>query len=341
MMMCSIARRGDRERCEALGVAAILARPISPSELLDAVLAATGAAEARAPEARPLRAGRPLRILLVEDDPVNQAVTASLLERWGHAVTVAPGGRAGLDALGRGPFDLALLDVHLPGMDGFALAAEIRRREAAGVGRVPIVAMTALAMEGDRERCLEAGMEAYLAKPVAPEELFRTVEGLAGGDVDAAALRARVGGDAGLERRILRLFLDTAPAMLARVREILARGDAAALADAAHALRGSVSNFPAPAALAHAERLETLVRRGRLDGAAAALAAFDAELARLLPSLARLLDEPRAEEPREGGTLPLAIAEAMPWLSSAGVKGLRTIEWIPLSPALPMTSCVP
>jgi CheY-like chemotaxis protein len=128
---------------------------------------------------------RPRRILLAEDSPVNQKLAIALLQKRGHQVRVARTGREALDLLDQEPFDLVLMDVQMPEMDGFEATAAIRRREAVHGGHIPIIALTAHAMKGDRERCLEAGMDAYLAKPIRAQELYDLVESippLASGD---------------------------------------------------------------------------------------------------------------------------------------------------------------
>jgi CheY-like chemotaxis protein len=116
---------------------------------------------------------RRLRVLLVEDNLVNQKVASRLLEKQGHSVQVAENGREALEAIDEGEFDLVLMDVQMPEMDGFATTAAIRQREASSGRRLPIVALTANAMQGDRERCLGAGMDGYVAKPVEIEVLLR------------------------------------------------------------------------------------------------------------------------------------------------------------------------
>ena len=141
-------------------------------------LADPAAAVAAADDDLPLGAavpGRPLRILLTEDNVVNQRLAARLLEKQGHTVQVASNGQEALDVLERERFDLALLDVQMPELDGFEATAQIRAREQAGGGHLPIVAMTAHAMSGDRERCLAAGMDGYLPKPIDPVRLAQEI----------------------------------------------------------------------------------------------------------------------------------------------------------------------
>jgi CheY-like chemotaxis protein len=175
-------------RCRALGVARCLAKPVKPSDLLDAILAALPVEPLRSSPAADapgvaLR-GRPLRVLLAEDNPINQKLAVRLLEKQGHAVTVADTGRAALALLGIDPpgpaaaFDLVLMDVQMPEMDGFEATALIRAHERGTGRRLPILALTAHAMKGDRERCLEAGMDGYISKPIRAPDLWRAVAAL-------------------------------------------------------------------------------------------------------------------------------------------------------------------
>ncbi len=180
MMLSSVDLTGEAARCRELGVAAFLTKPIRQSELLDAVLLALGSvtrAESRAaarPEAT-APSSRRLHVLLAEDNAVNQRLAVRILEKRGHTVVVADNGREALAAFEREPFDLVLMDVQMPEMGGFEATAEIRRRE---TRHTPIVAMTAHAMQGDRERCLAAGMDAYVSKPIDAKSLFEVIESL-------------------------------------------------------------------------------------------------------------------------------------------------------------------
>ncbi len=180
MMLTSGDRPGDIARCEQLGVAAYLLKPIHQSELLESILMALGAASSQkgaaqdvvAEELPPLR---PLRILLAEDSLVNQKLAVGLLAKHGHTVIVANDGQEALAALATHEVDLVLMDVQMPGMDGFEATAAIRAKEKRSRKHVPIIAMTAHAMKGDRERCLEAGMDDYVAKPISAKHLLATI----------------------------------------------------------------------------------------------------------------------------------------------------------------------
>jgi CheY-like chemotaxis protein len=185
MMLTSGERPGDVARCESLGVAAHLLKPVKQSELYDAIVTALGvaASEDEIPQCfsaePPCRRDR-LRILLAEDSLFNQKLAVGLLEKAGHTVVVANHGKEAVAAWREGQFDLVLMDVQMPEMDGFDATADIRAAEANAGTHVPIVAMTAHAMKGDRERCLAAGMDDYLAKPIRASQLFETIDALLG-----------------------------------------------------------------------------------------------------------------------------------------------------------------
>jgi signal transduction histidine kinase/DNA-binding response OmpR family regulator len=181
MMLSSAGQRGDAARCLALGIKACLLKPLKRSELLHAIVATLSASAPEPPRERPghrdtmQSGGAGLRILLAEDNVINQRLAARLLEKAGHDVTIARDGQQAVDAWSRAeastPFDLILMDVQMPVQDGFQATAAIRQAEESSGRHVTIVAMTAHAMQGDRERCLAAGMDGYLPKPPAPKDL--------------------------------------------------------------------------------------------------------------------------------------------------------------------------
>ncbi|HPM81481.1 MAG TPA: response regulator [Candidatus Anammoximicrobium sp.] len=179
ILLTSAVRPGDAERCHELHVSARLMKPVKQSELFNAIAAALGGEAAeiavRQPAGPAAVALPPLRILLAEDSLVNQRLAVAMLEKQGHTVTVASDGQAALEALQDGALDLVLMDVEMPKMDGLEAAAAIRRREGDSGGHVPIIAMTAHAMKGDRERCLEAGMDDYVSKPIRAADLFQKI----------------------------------------------------------------------------------------------------------------------------------------------------------------------
>jgi signal transduction histidine kinase/DNA-binding response OmpR family regulator len=178
LMLSSSGRREDIERCRAFHIAAYMAKPIRHGELKLAILKALGVRaiqlpfEPREPASLPLAGGFAQRILLAEDNPINQRLALRILEKAGYSVVVATNGREALEVLETQTFDAVLMDVQMPEMDGFTATATIREREKLSGKHLPIVALTAHAMTGYRERCLAAGMDAYLSKPVRAEEIF-------------------------------------------------------------------------------------------------------------------------------------------------------------------------
>jgi CheY-like chemotaxis protein len=279
MMLSSAGRREDAERCRALGVAAFLGKPIRQSTLLDAILTALAPAAREAGravrEAEPApHPSRPsLRLLLAEDNAVNQRLAVSLLEKRGHRVVVAGNGREALAALAEQAFDAVLMDVQMPELDGFEATASIRAREQGSGAHIPIIAMTAHAMKGDRERCLAAGMDGYVAKPLDPKELFLALEGVASPSpsvaaeasavalvaFDRSAALARVD-DEELLGKLVELFLDECPKGMAEIRRGITERDAEAVERAAHNLKGAAAVFSAEPACRAAERLEAIGR---------------------------------------------------------------------------------
>ena len=188
MMLSSACQPVDTRRCQDLGLAAYLTKPIKQADLYRSILAALGspvAATTSLPAPAPSRPRRALRILLAEDNPVNQKLAVRLLEKQGHTVVLAANGVEAVEAVERQSFDLVLMDVQMPEMDGFEATAAIRTRERDTGRRIPILAMTAYAMKGDRERCLAAGMDRYVSKPIQPSELWQAIEQLAPDAKDA------------------------------------------------------------------------------------------------------------------------------------------------------------
>jgi hypothetical protein len=191
-----------------------------------------------------------MRILVADDHDVNQAVVGAVLKKWGHAVASAIDGREVLEKLAEGHFDLVLMDLQMPVMDGLDATRRIREREAAQAApRVPIIAMTARAMDADRERCLAAGMDGYLSKPLDQRALFDVLAqyggpatGVAVAATDPSSI-APVISDPSLVRHIASLFLSTAPGQMARLTRALELGDAAQARAVAHSLKGAASYF--------------------------------------------------------------------------------------------------
>jgi PAS domain S-box-containing protein len=184
MMLTSAGQRGDAARCEELGISAYTMKPVRQSELLEVISRILDNREQESPQplitrfslADAQKGGPSLRILVVEDNAVNQKLIARLLEKRGHNVKIAANGREALGALEQGTYDLVLMDLQMPEMDGFEATDELRKREKLSGLHTPVIALTAHAMKGDRERCLTAGMDGYLSKPIRAKELDDVVE---------------------------------------------------------------------------------------------------------------------------------------------------------------------
>jgi CheY-like chemotaxis protein/anti-sigma regulatory factor (Ser/Thr protein kinase) len=304
VLLSPAGHRLDGEGADALGVAAWLTKPVTPSELWDAI---AGCLPAREPPGAGAAPARALRVLLAEDNPVNQRLMVRLLERQGHRVVVAADGRQAVAAVDREPFDVVLMDLQMPEMDGLEATARIRARSPAAGRRLPVVALTARALEGDAERCLAAGMDAHLAKPVRAARLAAVLERVTRGDppepgpprrpagrrapvaaIDVAAAREIVDGDLALLAELTGELLRTCPAAVAQLREAIARRDADAALRLAHRLRGGLAAVAARPAAGVADEIETLVRRGALAEVPPLLDRLEAELARLRGFVAQL-----------------------------------------------------
>jgi CheY-like chemotaxis protein len=199
MLSSSSGRIDDAQRCRELGIAACLTKPVRESGLLAAILTALQVTPMHEPAAPAVPVVPPpasrLRVLLAEDNPVNQRLAVRLLEKQGHAVVIVGDGRQALAALEADTFDVVLMDVQMPEMDGVAATTALRQREQASGAHIPVLAMTAYAMKGDRERCLEAGMDGYLSKPIQPSELWQALAEIAARSAPLDSIRTSpVGG---------------------------------------------------------------------------------------------------------------------------------------------------
>jgi CheY-like chemotaxis protein len=313
---------GRREaRAEDEGFAAYLHKPIKPSQLFDALssvladqpihVAPRGATTAELdPE---LAARHPLRILLAEDNVVNQKVALRLLAQMGYRADVAANGLEAIEAVARQTYDVVLMDVQMPELDGFEASREINRRWPAGQ-RPRIVAMTANAMQGDRELCVAAGMDDYVAKPIRVEELVGALgrvpshraaampTAAAAGSEDAALFTTGAGGEidrAVLDRlvattggpfvaELIDTFGEDARELLAALRQTLATQDVDGFRRAAHSLKSTAESLGASALGALARELETQARAGSLEGAAERLDRLDHHYARAAGALGEL-----------------------------------------------------
>jgi PAS domain S-box-containing protein len=324
VLLTSAGRRGDAARCRDLGISGYITKPVNQSDLLDALMSILGPGRDEAPR-QPLvtrhsvrEDRRRLRVLLAEDNAVNRRVAVGLLEKRGYEVIAATNGLEVLAFLERGAFDAILMDVQMPEMGGLEATAAIRAREQSAGGHIPIIAMTAHAMKGDRERCLEAGMDDYVSKPVKPSDLYAALERtvprgagrepapavpativpaapvpMAGGaddpPVDRAQLLERLEGDTSLMEEIIHLYHESCPDLVNDLKDSAARRDAGAIYRAAHSLKGMVAHFGAPAATQALIDIEAMGRAGRIEEIDQALATALAEIDRLTEALGRLL----------------------------------------------------
>ena len=316
IMMLSSAER-NLALAESLPIAASLMKPIKQSELLDAIMTALGDAlhaegrAATAGGALPLESTRPLHILLAEDNSVNQLLAIRLLEKRGHRVTVTNNGQEALAALENDDFDALLMDVQMPVMDGFEATAAIRERERLTGAHLPVVAMTAHAMKGDREKCLERGMDGYVSKPLQAGELYAVIEDVASGvagcvvgsatsqssnqaiegtgnapyAVNLTAALERTGGDVELLRELAGVFCSDCPRLLGHVRTALDARDGKRLKEAAHALKGAVGVFDPAGAYETALALEKLESGSDSAGAERIYLRLREQIDRILPAL--------------------------------------------------------
>ena len=329
MMLPTHTQRSDVRRCKELGLEHRLIKPFSMDDLIDVLAAALGVStdeelitlepfdlgDGQAPDGEL----EPLSILLVEDNPVNQTVATRILEKAGHRVTLAENGEEALECFDAQRFDLILMDVQMPVMGGIEATQAIRLREThrswvmAGEGwrHTPIIAMTAHALESDKARCLEAGMDGYVSKPVRADALFAAIarvldeEGRQQRGAPAEELPRLVepddaqlavaidlreaeqlldGDDEGL-RQLIELFLRDQGGQLNAMRAAAAAGDHARLGDLAHTLKGTLGVFGAEPAIAAARQLEKATRAGRSADVARELAGFLGEFNRVVEAL--------------------------------------------------------
>ena len=284
MMLSSAMPAGTAERCSALGIAGWLSKPITQSELLDAILIAVSPeaedASSRGPEIQVaegdlVKSG--LRILVAEDNLINRAVASGILEKAGHVLVHVATGREAVEAFSDGSFDIILMDVQMPEMDGFEATRRIRELEGATGRHTRIVAMTAHAMAGDRERCLAAGMDDYVSKPLRKEDLLWALEGASAQEKEDAGDRAlpynreqllgQCDGDEELMRELVSIFHGNTPQIVQTIGQAVEKRDGPALAAQAHKLMSSLGAFGAGQARALALRLEKHGQENNFKGA--------------------------------------------------------------------------
>ena len=316
MMLTSGDQPDDSRRCKDLGISEYAIKPVSQAELhrllLRAMNTATSDAQPCAVEPRQPETAMPrLQILLAEDNRFNQQVAVAMLARMGHSVIVANNGREAVEAFSRDRFDLVLMDIQMPEMDGFAASALIRATQKQSGRFVPVVALTAHAMAGDREKCLAAGMDDYISKPIHRDELARVIirvtretssldraeshgaaaEGEAPKQssvrIDSRGLLDRCGGDEDLVLTLSRMFPEESHKLLEALDKARESGDAAAVQISAHTLKSMCSMFGADQAVKAALALEIAARNGAV-GTDREMASLRAELEQATEAVTQL-----------------------------------------------------
>ncbi|MCB1279274.1 response regulator [Prosthecobacter sp.] len=319
VMLTSGPRSGDAERSRELGIASCLTKPVKQSELLDAMLGALHVGRSlrghrtAPPNTSSAAKGtgeRRLRVLVAEDNAVNQKLAALLLGEKGHTFVIVPNGREAFIKVKRESFDLVLMDVQMPEMDGFQATAAIRAYEKSAGGHLPIIAMTAHALKGDRERCLAAGMDGYVSKPIQPADLWSAVEELLPSVASSkqpsatpamatlhpedAAIRDHAlksaSNNPDFLRQLIKVFIAESETLMSGIHAAVADGDAKALHGHAHSLKGALALFGSNAATTAAQQLEFVGREERIQDAAEAFEKLETEIARLRPTLERMLE---------------------------------------------------
>ena len=326
IMISSAIQPGNAERCSRLGITHCMTKPVVQSELLDVLLSVVGASTAdvlAVTAESPDRRMAALKILLVEDGLVNQRVAVEMLRGLGHRVTIANNGMEAIEALARGSFDVVLMDVQMPDMDGIEATRKIRENDRKSGGHTPIIAMTAAAMKGDRERCMEAGMDAYVAKPIRRRDLSEALNRFALADpagefaaapakieptksveniendsavtdsegiFDLEATRRSILGEPETVKEVARLFIDECPKLLRGVRKAIDARDANEVRRGAHTLKGSSEIFSAKRVAAAARRLEAVGQSGDLTDAETLFAELCREVDRLCDALRQAMD---------------------------------------------------
>jgi CheY-like chemotaxis protein len=325
VLLTSFGQRGHGAEATKIGIAAYLTKPVDEADLYDCLVEVLDVTRTGRPPhlvtRHSLREQRPAvaaHVLVAEDNEVNQKVAAKILEKLGYRVELAENGKEALAACARRRYDAVLMDGQMPGMDGYEATRRIRERETRGGRRVPIIAMTASAMKGDREKCLEAGMDDYLTKPVTPETVEAVLRKWVGTATTPAERAAAAGAppaelldenvvqnlmsvddDGSLLEEVVATFLRIAPARLTAIRKG-AKGNAALLEREAHSFLGSCGNIGASRMAEICARLEVLGRSGSTEGAVELARRLEDELAELRPQLEAL----PGRHPKRAGVLP-------------------------------------
>lgn len=328
MMLTASEESTNIDQCQAAGVSAYLMKPVKQSELFDAIVLALGLGESSGKTERALpklAAVKPLEILLAEDSLVNQKLATALLRRCGHTVHIANNGKEAVSAVKKNHYDIVLMDVQMPEMDGLTATRRIRELEQREGRHTPIMAMTAHAMQGDRDRCLEAGMDEYVSKPIRAALLFEKIAELVPDEIatpminesseslpdDAGAPAAEntqanssaespinwasaLEATAGSEEILLDVadgFLEECPRQLANLKSALKDSDFALIRRSAHTLKGSLRLFGCDDAQSHAFAIEEMGKNEQLEGVESELHQLSAKLAEVEIHIRRYVKE--------------------------------------------------
>jgi len=307
MMLTSGGQRGDADRCRQVGISAYLTKPVRQWELREAILRVLGLRQRAETTTLVTRYSleethKQMNILLAEDNAINRELAVRILAKRGHTTTVVENGKLAVEALETKSFDLVLMDLQMPEMDGCEATMAIRHKEESTGAHIPIIAMTAHAMKGDRERCLAAGMDGYISKPVRAEELIKITESFGrdsgpidqGGEPSSQAFdreRAleRLDGDESLLVDLAKIFRQESPKMLSAIQEAVDKKDADAVHRSAHSLKGAVAAFAAQNAFDAALALERVGRAKEMDDVQKLYASLSSEVAKLCEALNYLI----------------------------------------------------
>ena len=302
IMMLTFPHLKRKHELEQLGITNTVLKPVGALELENAILKHLGVFKSESepvmqasPQPIVRIPARPLKILVAEDTLFNQKFILRLLERWNHQPILVEDGREALEAFKREAFDIVLMDVQMPEMDGLQAAAAIRQVEQETGGRIPIVAMTAHVVKGDRERCLKAGMDQYVSKPIDSEKLFEAIESLTAErtavnthamaadspTIDSKLLMKGFDGDWNFLKEVVEIFLDDYPRLIDNLRKSFEDGDCNTFMRSAHSLKGMLKNFQAQQAAETAFDLEKKGKAENLSGVEMGIESLSAQIAQI------------------------------------------------------------
>ncbi|MCP4633847.1 MAG: PAS domain S-box protein [candidate division Zixibacteria bacterium] len=313
----STGKRGDGAQCRENGIDGYLVKPLKQSLLFDTIITALSIRQIDESQNQLITShsveeqSRRLRILIAEDNPVNSKLVENILTKRGHYIVLAEDGREAIERLNEEEFDIVLMDVQMPNMDGFQATAKIREMELKTKEHIPIIAMTAHALAGDREMCIDADMDSYISKPIDPKQLFSMIEALSQNDItdeirivnseivnnhteiediyiDLDELLERFENDQELLVQIIRLFVNDCPQLVADIKSAISDNDRNALQRATHKLKGAVGNFAAKPAYEASRRLEEIAENGDNDSIQSAYLELECEINKLIPTLKNL-----------------------------------------------------